>query len=169
MTDTVVAALVTGIFSILSALITLSLAKDNAFYWRRKKTIRFSGGASVVERFSRDGSGEEHEQSTNSNYIQRLDNGQIVIAGGNAKMFADFHFTDGNGRSVTGKMKAEGRIHNDKAFLLYEIDDGAGGQDWHGVVMVYIGGIGDVYAHFITESFSKPGFSNFGIMKLNRR
>jgi len=169
MSDTILAALVTGFFSLVSALVTLLLAKDEGFFWRHKKIIRFSGEAIILKRFSREGLGEPHEQLGNPSYTQKLHNGELLIAGRSVKMFTDIIINDGQGRSVSGKLTAKGHIHNDKAFMTYEICDKGKGQDWCGVMMVYITGFGNIEAHFLTESFKKPGYANFGRMCLSRR
>lgn len=169
MSETIVAAIVTGTFSLIAAVLTFLLTQDKGFFWQKKRVIRFQGDAIVLNRYSKDGNCEVHEQTKNPAYVQDLKNGEILITRRVAKLNATILIKDDTGRTVTGNLTANGYAYDGKLFLLYEVKDPGIHQRWSGAMIVYIAGIGDISAHFITESVRKSGHTNFGRMLLNRR
>lgn len=163
------AAIITGAFALIAAIVSaivtfLLTSRDGAWLIRRPTTIKLSGSSKIMSRLT----GDRLVSAADANYEERIRNGILKIAGRKAKFAADFQLS-GATRSVTGKLKAHGRLHNNKAFMTYEVNDPVGGQYWYGVMALNITAMGAMEAYFLTESSKLAGAMVIGHMTLDRR
>jgi hypothetical protein len=164
MTPSIEVALIAGLCSIISAVSAALITKYGLPFRRTSIAIRAKGDADECfailpdGTFSKDGCDDTYQVSSAS----------LKIGSDKVALSAVVNSSAGGVSVTDAQLSGDGVFANGVAYITYHINDPKNSQDWFGLMLLRVPGLGDLSGFWIAEDHIKPGHVAMGRVHLSR-
>ncbi|TCV90039.1 hypothetical protein [Sulfurirhabdus autotrophica] len=166
MSQPIFVALIAGACTIISAILTALITKYGLPFWRNSKVIRTKGTASEIFAILPDGSIAKDE----SGYGYDISKATINLGKNKIRLSAILNATMTTGEVIISdaELTGDGVFMNGVAYITYHVHDIRNAQEWYGLLLLRVPGLGDISGYWIAEDHIKAGHIAMGSICLTR-
>jgi hypothetical protein len=156
------AAVITGLFSVVSATAGAIITKYGFHYFGRSKKIICSGNGKDVDLSFICESLEDKRP-----FAYNIPSCTIIKRGKKVSLIAHVEAKGSDGTNLNWTMKAKGKLQDGIAYCTYTDDLHNSSVKWNGVLSLSFSSGGEVIGLWVTENTKERGKMAFGMMQLN--
>lgn len=164
MTQPILIALIAGVCAIISATVAALITKYGLPFWRTSTVIRTKGTASECYAILPNGSFSKDD----CEYSFNISNAFLKIGKDKASLSAILNTTTGEFLVTDAELTGDGVFVNGVAYITYHVRDSRNAQDWFGLLLLRVPGIGDISGYWIAEDHIKAGHIAMGSVSMSR-